>query len=87
MGEILAMGIPVIANSGVGDVDSIINDTNCGILIENFSNESFEKGIASIPEFLNTDKSAFTNAAQKYYSLENGVDSYYKVYLEIQGKL
>jgi len=87
MGEILAMGIPVIANTGVGDVDSIVNDTRCGILIEDFGNKAFDKGIASIPEFLNADKSVFVNAAKKYYSLENGVESYYKVYLKVQGKL
>jgi glycosyltransferase involved in cell wall biosynthesis len=87
MGEILAMGIPIIANAGVGDVDSIINDTRCGILVENFSEEAFDKGIASIPEFLHADKSVFELAARKYYSLENGVDHYYKIYLEIQGKL
>lgn len=86
MGEILAMGIPIIANAGVGDVDSIIHDTQCGILIENFSEESFDRGISSIPEFLNATPTVFTNAAKKYYSLENGVESYYKIYLETQAK-
>ncbi len=85
MGEILAMGIPVIANVGVGDVDSIVNDTRCGILIKSFSSKSFDQGIDSIPEFLNADKSVFVNAAKKYYSLENGVESYYQVYHKVQG--
>lgn len=84
MGEILAMGIPIIANAGVGDVDAIVNDTHCGILIDDFNNEAFDRGMASIPEFLTADQSVYVNAAHKYYSLENGVEKYAKVYRQIQ---
>ncbi len=80
MGEILAMGIPIIANSGVGDVDAIIHDTQCGLLIDQFTNEAYDAAIASIDELMKRDKSVFTLASRKYYSLEEGVNRYFKIY-------
>lgn len=80
MGEILAMGIPIIANSGVGDVDAIIHDTKCGLLIDHFTNEAYDEAIASIDELVKRDKSVFTQASQKYYSLKEGVRRYFRIY-------
>jgi glycosyltransferase involved in cell wall biosynthesis len=82
-GEMLGMGLPVIANSGVGDVDRIIEDTNSGILVRKFSNESYEKAVNQIDELLKIPVSTLQNAAQKYYSLEEGVKRYNSVYEQI----
>jgi glycosyltransferase involved in cell wall biosynthesis len=79
-GEMLGMGLPVIANSGVGDVDRIIEDTNSGILVREFSNESYEKAVNQIDELLEIPVSTLQDAAKKYYSLEEGVKRYNSVY-------
>jgi len=79
-GEMLGMGLPVIANSGVGDVDRIIEDTNSGILVREFTNEAYEKAVNQIDELLEIPVSTLQNAAQKYYSLEEGVKRYNAVY-------
>jgi glycosyltransferase involved in cell wall biosynthesis len=39
--EYLACGLPVVANRGVGDVDSVIENNRVGALVEDFSNESY----------------------------------------------
>ena len=39
MGELLSMGIPIITNTGIGDVDAIIKETRCGVLINEFNNQ------------------------------------------------
>ena len=39
--EYLAAGLPIIANSGVGDVDSLILGDGVGILIDTFDDESY----------------------------------------------
>lgn len=83
MGELLALGIPIVANRGVGDVDLIIEDTNCGILVDDFSQESYEKAILEIDAFIQKPSLVFTQAAEKYYSLKKGIDLYHKVYKEI----
>lgn len=86
MGEILAMGIPVIANAGVGDVDAIINDTRCGILVPDFTNESYDRAISEIEPLLKQDRNTFVAASQKYYSLSDGVEKYAEVYRRILEK-
>ncbi|MGB0918647.1 MAG: glycosyltransferase, partial [Flavobacteriales bacterium] len=82
-GEMLGMGLPVIANSGVGDVDSIIKDTKSGILVEEFSNAAYENAVNQIDDLLNIPTSTLQDAAQKYYSLEEGVKKYQEVYEQI----
>ncbi|MFT6759892.1 MAG: glycosyltransferase involved in cell wall biosynthesis [Psychroserpens sp.] len=82
-GEMLGMGLPVIANSGVGDVDSIIQDTKSGILIEEFSTSAYQNAVNQIDELLDIPISTLQDAAQKYYSLEEGVKKYQEVYEQI----
>tara|TARA_R110002072_G_scaffold136917_3_gene279566 strand:- start:808 stop:2034 length:1227 start_codon:yes stop_codon:yes gene_type:complete len=82
-GEMLGMGLPVIANSGVGDVDRIIEDTSSGILVREFTNEAYEKAVNQIDELLEIPVSTLQDAALKYYSLEEGVKRYNSVYERI----
>lgn len=82
-GEMLGMGLPVIANSGVGDVDSIIEESNSGILVKEFSTEAYEKAVDEIDGLLKITTETLQAAAQKYYSLEEGVNKYNRVYERI----
>ena len=84
-GEMLGMGLPVIANAGVGDVDSIIEDTNSGILIKEFSPEAYQKAVDQIDDLLEIPTDTLQAAANKYYSLEEGVKRYNSVYERISG--
>ncbi|MBL0337309.1 MAG: glycosyltransferase [Chitinophagaceae bacterium] len=43
LGEVLALGIPVISNSGVGDVAEIIKNINAGLIIEKFNDDEYKK--------------------------------------------
>ncbi|MBP9110984.1 MAG: glycosyltransferase family 4 protein [Pyrinomonadaceae bacterium] len=40
--EYLAAGLPIIANSGVGDVDELINTEKVGLLIDKFEPEAYQ---------------------------------------------
>ncbi len=79
-GEMLGMGLPVIANSGVGDVDSIIEDTSSGILVKEFTTEAYENAVDQIDDLLKIPTERLQAAAQKYYSLDEGVKRYDAVY-------
>ncbi|MFM1876611.1 MAG: hypothetical protein RL266_2348 [Bacteroidota bacterium] len=79
-GEMLGMGLPVIANAGVGDVDTIIEDTNSGILVKEFTTQAYEKAVDQIDDLLKIPTETLQAAAQKYYSLEEGVKRYNRVY-------
>jgi glycosyltransferase involved in cell wall biosynthesis len=82
-GEILGMGIPVVCNAGVGDVAEIVESTNSGLLVNDFSEESFQLAITQIPELIKYPKQHFREAALQWYSLETGIERYNKVYNQI----
>ncbi len=82
MGEIMALGIPLICNSGVGDVESIMNDTGCGVLLNELSDITFDAAINKI-RTNNFDSEVLRAGAIKYYSLEKGVELYWEVYKKL----
>lgn len=79
-GEIMAMGIPVVCNVGVGDSDYIVKKFNAGILIESFEDEAYLEAIRSQRSF---DPEELTAGAKSFFSLENGVQKYLAVYKKI----
>jgi glycosyltransferase involved in cell wall biosynthesis len=81
-GEMLAMGVPVIANGGVGDIADIIRDTGAGAIVEDFDEASLTKAIAEA-EAAGTDPAAVRAAAVRYFALEQGVDRYDEIYQAI----
>ncbi len=85
-GEILGMGIPVVCNAGVGDVAEIVNSTQSGLLVNDFSKESFQNTIAQLPAIIKFPKQHFRDAALAWYSLETGIERYYSVYNQILAK-
>lgn len=81
-GEIMAMGIPIICNSGVGDTDFVIEKYNAGILVDEFTNIDYSQ---SIKKFENTqfNKEEIKRGADEYYALEKGVEKYNNIYKSI----
>ena len=64
----------------IGDTDQIIEESQAGIAIKKFDDEHYLEAInkSGLPENFNSQRSrAF---AQKYFSLEKGIESYEKVY-------
>jgi glycosyltransferase involved in cell wall biosynthesis len=83
LGEVLSMGIPVIANSGVGDVAEIIQQTGAGYVLDAFTPEAFERVADAIPLLLKTDPAAVRQKAEAIYSLEKGIALYLECYNQI----
>lgn len=83
-GELMAMGIPVIANTNVGDTDFIIEQSNSGILVNDFKKETYQKIITQLNTYLkNIDKNHLSKSAHTYYSLEKGIEKYKAVYNQL----
>jgi glycosyltransferase involved in cell wall biosynthesis len=80
MGEVLSLGIPIITNKGVGDVNAIVNNGAFGLLIDDFSLQSYRQVISQLDNLLKTDPSLCSDAAKAYFSLEKGADEYAKIY-------
>lgn len=79
-GEIMGMGIPVITNSGVGDVKEIVLKYDAGFVLDNFSDDSFKKIIDEIESNPLFSKENIIAGARQTFSLENAVQSYKKIY-------
>lgn len=84
-GEIMAMGIPVITNGGVGDVEEIVSTTSSGIVINEFTDDVYEKAITEIEQKQDYDKAAIRAGAQKWYALDNAIEKYTRIYKAILG--
>ncbi|WP_159038545.1 glycosyltransferase [Brumimicrobium mesophilum] len=76
-GELMALGIPIICNAGVGDTDLIIKDSHAGIVLESLNKESYEACNLDPSEY---DKDEIRAGAEKWYSLKNGVEKYFGIY-------
>jgi len=83
LGEVLAMGIPIICNKGVGDVDSIVRNADAGFVLNKFSDANYEEAIRHIPALLKKSPSDIRNAIKDIYSLEKGAQLYLSCYREI----
>jgi glycosyltransferase involved in cell wall biosynthesis len=79
MGELLAMGIPVICNN-IGDVKTITEQTNTGFCLEELNAESFREVIAKIDTLFHKTKKEIRENSQDYFLLEKGLASYSKIY-------
>ncbi len=84
-GEIMAMGIPVITNSGVGDVAEIVQSCKSGILLNEFTDAVFETAINQVAGNMNYDAAAIRAGAIKWYSLESAIEKYSRIYKRILG--
>ncbi len=82
-GEIMAMGIPVIINSGVGDVKEIVEKYNAGYVIDQFTDNQFNAVIDKIAMGNSFSKAAIRKGAEEFYSLRKAVQSYANVYKQI----
>jgi glycosyltransferase involved in cell wall biosynthesis len=85
-GEIMAMGIPVIANSGVGDVKEIIEKYEAGFVLDGFGKSEMSGIIDKIIDA----KTAFNGnkireGAREFYNLDKTVNTYAEVYKKILG--
>lgn len=79
LGEMLAVGLPAIANSGVGDVAEILKRLGAGITVETFDGAAYRAAIDAL-ERLNTGGAEIRQGARAWFDLNSGVALYESVY-------
>jgi len=77
-GELMAMGIPIICNSGVGDVDNIVKKYDSGTIFDMGKKLNIESLLNNV-----FDENKIVRGAKDYFSLEKGVESYLEIYAKI----
>lgn len=84
-GEIMGMGIPVVTNAGVGDVEDITNKYNSGVILHHFSAADYEAACGKIIE-TSFDKAQIRRGALEFYSLDAAIAKYREMYAAILSK-
>jgi glycosyltransferase involved in cell wall biosynthesis len=82
-GEIMAMGIPVITNSGIGDVAEIIDKYQSGFVLQELNEQEFLTVSKSIIKGRHFDKISIRNGAVEFYNLQIAVEKYHLIYNSI----
>lgn len=78
-GEMLAMGLPVIANTGVGDVADVLEQSGAGVAVESFDDETYRIAIGAL-ERLGKSPEEIRQGARRWFDLELGVARYDAIY-------
>ena len=77
--------MPVIANTGVGDLDAIVDpDRNGSVIVRDFSDESLQSAVEQV---LAVKQKGAVNIREnsREFALEAGVARYAAVYRELLG--
>lgn len=82
-GEIMAMGIPLITNSGVGDVSDIVEKYHAGIVLKDLNEEEFISVANLMSRGVSFDKKTIRNGGTEYYNLDNAIEKYHEIYQNI----
>jgi glycosyltransferase involved in cell wall biosynthesis len=72
-GEIMAMGVPLICNAGVGDTDKVVQDYKAGVVLNELNEENYRNMPDSTSVF---DRDLTMKGARDFYGLEEGVQRY-----------
>lgn len=81
-GELMGMGIPVIANAKVGDIDLIVGKDGSGVIVKSFENSEFQHVVNEMSNF-SYSKAGLRTVGSKYYDLEAGVTAYFNIYNDL----
>jgi len=85
MAEILGCGLPVVANSGVGDVARIVEKYRVGILVSEGSEQAMTHAIDQLEELRKDPElpARCRRAAEEVFSLESGTAAYDALYSKL----
>jgi glycosyltransferase involved in cell wall biosynthesis len=78
-GEMMAMGVPVFCNAGVGDSDHIIQQYRSGELVYTFNDAAYGDAIRRMKEEMNHPEQIRLGALN-YFDLQSGIEAYANLY-------
>lgn len=79
LGEMLACGLPVVTNSGVGDVAEIVAEAGGGVAIDRFDRSAYDAAIDTV-DAAATDPLAIRARSRRWFDVETGIDAYDGIY-------
>ena len=84
-GEMLAMGLPVLCNRGVGDTDRVIEEIDETLLIDEFNESGYQKArpILRDKTYSKRIDPLCQSTAKRWFDVKQGVETYHSVYQKL----
>jgi glycosyltransferase involved in cell wall biosynthesis len=83
IGEMLAVGIPIAANSGVGDVEAVLADIGAGVVVDGFDDEAMGRSADALLA-IGGDRAAIRAGARRWFDLAKGIEEYASIYRSLR---
>lgn len=83
MGELLSLGVPLVCNGGVGDVDSIMAECSQGFVVQEFTTLEYARVADGVLQSSAPNRDSLRATAEIYFSLEKGAQQYASIYKTI----
>lgn len=82
LGEFLACGRPVVVNAGLGDLDTLLVDHDCGVVMTSGSRDELERATAEIRRLLEDPGTPVRcrGVAEEHFNVERAVDRLLEIY-------
>ena len=79
MGEMLAVGLPIVTNSGVGDVAAMVEDIGCGVAVRAFDEATYAAALDRL-DSLTAGADELRKRALRWFDVKRGIERYDAVY-------
>lgn len=86
LGEFFAMGLPVVTNAGVGDVERIVVESSAGVLVGGMDAPSYVQALDEL-EQLTPDRNRWRAVTRHWFDLNRGVAAYDQIYRGVPSSL
>jgi hypothetical protein len=82
LGELMSAEIPVITNSGVGDVESIVTTVQGGIIVNDFTEKNYSNAVEEMLNF-KKDSTKMRSLSSEMFHLNKALENYNNIYQSI----
>ena len=79
LGEMLAVGLPVVTNSGIGDVEPIVKDLRAGSVVASFDAAAYRQAVEDLSK-LAIDPHRLREDARSLFDVRGGIAKYDGIY-------
>ena len=79
MGEMLAVGLPIVTNAGVGDVAAMVDGMACGVAVREFTDGAYRAALERLAELCGSPDER-RRQALPWFDVKLGIERYDRIY-------
>ena len=79
MAEMLALGLPIVTNEGIGDVGSMVREMGLGVVVDDFTAKSFDRAASQL-DSIGAAPEKMRDAAVRLFALNLAIERYDRIY-------